>query len=144
MPKSTRMKIKISLLLLFCLFTGKELLAQDIDITGTWTMFEMIWNSGDEVNKTTEEQLKDQEMTTDYFLMPDGKFKLISNMTGSGNLETVEGTWKLEGDKLIFSLRVDENSRDLIWDFEFKDDYIHLKRTSPDGSTSVVNSFKRK
>ena len=144
MPKSTKMKIKISLLLLFCLFTAKELLAQEIDITGTWTMFEMTWNSGDEVNKTTEEQLKDQGMTTDYFFMPDGKLKLISNMTGSGNLETVEGTWKLEGDKLIFSLRVDENPVDMIWDFEFKDDFIHLERTSPDGSTSVVNSFKRK
>ena len=144
MPKSTKMKIKISLLLLFCLFTGKELLAQEIDITGTWTMFEMIWESGDEVNKTTEEQLKDEGMTTDYFLMPDGKLKLISNMTGSGNLETVEGTWKLEGEKLIFSFRVDENPVDMIWDFKFIDDFIHLKRTSPDGSTSVVNSFKRK
>ena len=144
MPKSTRMKIKISLLLLFCLFTGKELLAQDIDITGTWTMFEMTWTSGDEVNLTTEDQLKDQEMMTDYSIMPDGKFKFISNMTGSGNLETAEGTWKLEGDKLTCSLSVEENLVDIIWDFEFKDDVIHLKRTSPDGSASVVNSFKRK
>ena len=107
-------------------------------------MFEMTWTSGEEVNKTTEDQLKDQGMMADYFLMPDGKFKLISNMTGSENLETVEGSWKLEGDKLTFSLRMDENPVDIIWDFEFKDDVINLKRTSPDGSTSVVNSFKRK
>jgi len=144
MPKSTKMKITISFILLFCLFTGKELLAQRIDITGTWTMFEMIWTSGDEVNLTTEDQLKDEGMTTDYFLMPDGKLKLISNMTGSENLETAEGTWKLDGDKLTFSISMDENLVDIIWDFEFKDDVIHLKRTSPDGSTSVVNSFKRK
>ncbi len=136
--------MKISLFVLFCLFTGKGLLAQEIDITGTWTMFEMTWTNGDEVNKTTEEQLKDQVMTSDYIFMPDGKLKLISNMTGSGNLETVEGTWKLEGDKLICSLTVNENPVDISWDFEFKDDFIHLKRTSPDGSTSVLNSFKRK
>ena len=138
------MKITISLLLLFCLFTGKELLAQEIDITGTWTMFEMTWSSGDEVNLTTEDQLKDQGMSSDYFFMPEGKLKLISNMTGSGNLETVEGTWKLEGDKLTTSFQVDEKLMDIIWDFEFKDDFFHLKRTSPDGSTSVVNSFKQK
>ncbi len=138
------MKIKISLFVLFCLFTGKGLLAQEIDITGTWTMFEMTWTNADEVNLTTEEQLKDEGMTSDYFLMPDGNFKLISNMTGSGKLETVEGTWKLEGDKLILSLRVEEKPMDIRWDFEFKDDFMHLTRTSPDGSSSVVNSFKRK
>ncbi len=144
MPKSNNMKITISLLLLFCLFTGKELLAQEIDITGTWTMFEMIWTSGDEVNLTTEDQLKDEGMMTDYFLMPDGKLKLISNMTGSERKETMEGTWKLAEDKLTCSLQLDENLVDIIWDFEFKDDVFHLMRTSPDGSSSVVNSFKRK
>ena len=138
------MKIKISLLVLFCLFTGMELLAQEIDITGTWTMFEMTWTSGDEVNRTTEDQLKDEGMYSDYFLMPEGKLRLVSNMTGSGDLETVEGTWKLEEDKLTTSFKVDDNLMDIIWDFEFKDDFFHLKRTAPDGSTSVVNSFKRK
>lgn len=137
------MKIKISFLLLFCLFIGVDLQAQEIDITGTWTMFEMIWTNGDEVNKTTEDQLKDEGMNSQYSFMPDGKLKLSSNMTGSGNMETVEGFWKLEEDKLTCSLKIDDNLRDLIWDFEFKDDFIHLKRTSPDGSTSVVNSFKR-
>ena len=140
----TNMKITISLLVLFCLFTAKEIQAQEIDITGTWTMYEMIWTSGEEVNTTTEDQLKDEGMTSEYFFMPDGKVKLISNMTGSGNLETMEGTWKLAEDKLTFSLMMEENPVDITWDFEFKDDVIHLTRSSPDGSTSVVNSFKRK
>lgn len=140
----TNMKITISLLVLFCLFTAKEIQAQEIDITGTWTMFEMIWTSGEEVNTTTEDQLKDEGMTSEYFFMPDGKVKLISNMTGSEKLETMEGTWKLAEDKLTFSLLMEENPVDITWDFEFKDDVIHLTRSSPDGSTSVVNSFKRK
>jgi hypothetical protein len=144
MLKPTNMKITISLLVLFCLFTAKEIQAQEIDITGTWTMFEMTWTSGEEVNKTTEDQLKDEEMMTDYFFMPDGKLELLTNMTGSERLETAEGTWKLEGDKLTCSHMVEENLVDITWDFEFKDDVIHLKRTSPNGSTSVVNSFKRK
>jgi hypothetical protein len=136
--------MKISLFVLFCLFTGKGLLAQEIDIAGQWTMFEMTWTTGDEVNTTTENQLKDEGMSSDYDFMPDGKLKLVSNMTGSGKLETVEGTWKLEGDKLTTSFQVDEKLRDIIWDFEFKDDFIHLKRTSPDGASTVANSFKRK
>jgi hypothetical protein len=144
MPKSKDMKITISLLVLFCLLTGREMQAQVVDITGTWTMFEMTWTSGEEVNKTTEDQLKDEGMTSEYSFMSDGKLKLISNMTGSGSLETVEGTWKLEGEELTCSLSMDGNSVDIIWGFEFKDEVIHLTRTSPDGSTSVVNSFKRK
>lgn len=138
------MKIKISLLLLFCLFTGREVLAQEVDITGEWTMYEMVWTTADEVNTTTQDQLKAEGMYSDYFIMSDGKVKLVSNMTGSGKLETFEGTWKLEGDKLTFGLIIENNPMDIVWDFEFKDDAIHLKRAFPDGSTSVVNSFKRK
>jgi hypothetical protein len=137
------MKIKISVLWI-CLFTAMVVGAQDPDITGDWTMYEMTWSTGDDVNTTTEDQLKDQGMFSDYFIMPDGNIKLVSNMTGSGNLETMEGTWKLEGDKLTYSLNLGGTMRDIVWDFEFRDDAIHLTRTSPDGATSVVNSFKRK
>ena len=62
------MKITISLLLLFCLLTTKEIQAQEIDISGTWTMIEMTWSTGDEVNKTTEDQLKDEGMTPNITL----------------------------------------------------------------------------
>ncbi len=132
--------------LLLCLFhlAGMAIQAQDIDITGTWTMYEMAWTSGQDVNRTTEDQIKEQEMITDYFFMPEGEFKLVSNMTGSGNMETAEGTWKLEGNLLTCSVKIGENLVDIVWDFELKDETIHLKRNSPDGSTSVVNSFKRK
>ena len=139
------MKITISLLLLFCLLTSKEIQAQEIDITGTWTMFEMIWTTTDEVNKTTEDQLKDEGMSSEYSFMSDGKLKLISNMTDSGNLETLEGTWKLEGEILTCSFILPNgNPVDIVWDFEFKDEAIHLTRSSPDMAASVVNSFKRK
>ena len=136
--------MKIRLLLCICLLAGIAMQAQDIDITGTWTMYEMAWTSGQDVNKTTEEQIKDQGMITDYFFMPEGEFKLVSNMTGSGNMETAEGNWRLEGNQLTCSIKIGENLVDIVWDFELKDDVINLRRSSPDGSTSVVNSFKRK
>lgn len=138
------MKNKFSVLLVFCLFAGMALQAQEVDIIGTWTMYEMIWTTGDNVNTTTQDQLKNQGMTTVYDFKPEGKLKLVSNMTGSGNMENMEGTWKLEGDKLTFSLELEGAMRDVVWDFEYRDDAIHLTRTSPDGANSVVNSFKRK
>jgi len=118
--------------------------AQEVDITGTWAMYEMTWASGDDVNTTTEDQLKDEGMSSEYYFMPEGKVKLVSNMTGSGTMENIEGTWKLDQDKLTFSLNLEGNLVDLVWDFEYKDEAIHLTRTSPDGAASVVNSFKRK
>jgi hypothetical protein len=139
-----KMKNKFSLLVLSCLLAGMALQAQDVDITGTWTMYEMIWTTGDNVNTTTADQLKKEGMKSEYELMPEGKLKVVSNMTGSGNMENIEGTWKLEGDKLTFSLDLEGNLVDVVWDFEYRDEAIHLTRTSPDGATSVVNSFKRK
>jgi hypothetical protein len=129
---------------MLCLLTAKVSKAQEIDITGEWTMYEMIWTTGEQVNTTTEEQLKAEDMFSDYSFMPEGKLKLVSNMTGSGNLESMDGKWKLDGDKLTCTFVMEGIERDLVWDFESKDDSIHLIRTSPDGSTTVVNSFKRK
>jgi len=136
------MKIKICLFLIF--FAWLSMQAQDVDISGTWTMYEMTWTSGQDVNTTTAVQMEDQGMMTDYFFMPDGSFKLISNMTGSGETEAAEGTWKLEGDQLTYRIKMGENVMDFTWDFDFNGKVIGLKRTSPDGSTSVLNSFIRK
>lgn len=136
--------MKIKVLLSLFLMAGMVVQAQVTDITGTWTMYEMVWTTGEDVNRTTEDQLKDQGMMSEYDFITDGKLKLVSNMTGSGQMETVEGTWKLEGDNLTCSFKMGEQMADIVWDFEFRDDHIHLKRSSPDGSTSVVNSFKRK
>ena len=130
---------------MFCLFTGSELLAQEVDITGSWTMYEMTWTSGDQVNTTTEEQLKAEGMMSEYDFKPEGKLTLITNMaSGSSELQTIEGNWKLEGDKLTYSFVFDENPVDFVWGFEYKDEAIHLSRSAPDGSATVVNSFKRK
>ena len=139
-----KMKNKISVLLLFCLLAGMAMQAQEVDISGTWTMYEMTWSTGNDVNTTTADQMKKEGMKSEYEFTPEGKVKLVSNMTGSGNMENIDGTWKLQGDKLTFSLNLEGNLVDIVWDFEYRDDAIHLTRTSPDGATSVVNSFKRK
>ena len=65
--------MKIKILLLLCLFAGKTVQAQVPDITGTWTMYEMTWTTGGDSNTTTEDQLKDQGMMTEYTFVPDGR-----------------------------------------------------------------------
>lgn len=139
------MKITISFILVLWLFTGTDLLAQETDITGTWTIVEMTWTMGGEVNTTTEEQMKAEGMTSEYQFQPEGKLTLITNMAmRSPELQTIEGTWTLEADKLTTGLVMDGNPVEIAWGFEFSDEMIHLTRTSPDGSATVINSFKRK
>ena len=120
-------------------------MAQEVDITGTWTMFEMTWTAGDEVNTVTEEQMNAEGMISEYYFEPEGKLKIITNMAmRSDELQTVEGTWKLEGDKLTTGIIMEGNTMDIVWGFEFKDEVIMLTRSAPDGSATVVNSYKRK
>jgi hypothetical protein len=118
--------------------------AQSVDITGTWTMFEMSITNGTESQKTSEDQMKTQGFMTDYYFMSDSKFKLISNMTGSGTMDTYEGTWKLADNKLTISLTVNGQAMDIVWTFDYKNNVMNLSRVSPDGSTTLVNTFRKK
>ena len=129
---------------MLCSLTFLVSRAQVPDLTGTWRMFEMNWKTSQGEQKTTEDQMKTNGSVTDYFFMPEGKFKMTSNMSGSGTLDTYEGTWKLDDNKLFLNLKIGEQEMPLIWAFEYKDNVMNLSRTSPDGSQSVVNTFRRK
>jgi len=136
--------MKTTAFLFIFLLSGTALMAQDIDLKGTWTMFEMIYSSNEGKNTMTEEKMKADGSVTDYYLMEEGKFKMVSNMSGTGTMDTYEGTWKLAETKLTFSLKIGERIMDVVWDFEFKENIMNLSRTSPDGSLTIINSFKRK
>ena len=76
--------------------------------------------------------------------MNDGKFKKTSNMSGSGTMETYEGTWKLSGDKLIITLQINGQSMDVDYTCELRNGLLILTRTSPNGKMSIINTFKKK
>jgi hypothetical protein len=118
--------------------------AQPPDITGTWTMCEMTHKTPEGNQVMSEEEIKAGNYETDFYFMNDGVFKQTSNMSGSGTKDTYEGTWKLVGDDLILNLYIKEQMMDVIWDFEMKDDRMNLSRTSPDGTQTIVNTFKKK
>jgi hypothetical protein len=91
----------------------------------------------------TENQMKENGSVTEYFFMKDGKFRQSSNMSGSGILETYEGTWKVDGNKLVITLEINGQKMDMVWDLNYKDKVMKLSRTSPDGSLTIVNSFRK-
>jgi len=136
--------MKTTVLLLLCFLSFNASRAQDIDLTGTWTMFEMTYVSDQGNQVMTEDQMKAEGAVSEYFFMEEGKFKVISNMSGSGTLDTYEGTWKLSDEKLTLSLNIGDRLMDVVWNFEYKDEAMNLSRTSPDGSMTIINSFRRK
>ena len=138
------MKIRIHILVFLCLFAGMDMLAQERNIFGTWTMFEMSWTRDDVVNTNTEEQLKAEGQITEYTFNHGGNLFIISNMMGSKEMETIEGAWILDSDQLICNFIHNGRELEIIWDIEFQDEILMMKRTTPDGSTHVVNSYKRK
>jgi len=136
------MKTTALLLLSFLFFSSS--FSQIVDLTGTWEEFEMTYVSGTDIQKMTEDQMKTDGSVTEFFFLDEGKFKQSSNMSGSGTMDTYEGTWSLEGDKLSLTLNVGGRIMDLVWDVEYKDNILNLSRTSPDGSLTIINSFRRK
>jgi hypothetical protein len=136
--------MKKTVFLFLCILTFTVSGAQVVDLTGTWTMFEMTYKSDQGIQKMSEEEMKANGSVTDFFFMPEGKFKQTSNMSGSGTMDTYEGTWKLDGKKLILNLQISGQLIEVIWDVEFKDAAMNLSRTAPDGSLTIINTFRRK
>jgi hypothetical protein len=130
--------------ILLCLLAVTASNAQVTDLTGTWTMFEMAYVSSQGTQKMTEAEMKANGSVTDYFFMEEGKFKMTSNMSGSGTLDTYEGAWKFAENKLTITLKINERVMDIVWGVEFKDNAMILSRTSPDGSMTITNSFRKK
>jgi len=117
---------------------------EGINITGTWGIIDLTYVTPDGTQKVMEAEIKNGSAVSDYYFMNDSKFKQTSNMSGSGILETYEGTWKITGKKLIITLLYNGQNVDVDYTVELKDEKLILTRTSPDGKMSIVNTFKKK
>jgi len=115
-----------------------------ISLEGTWGIIECKHVTEQGSRKIMEPEIQDGNAVTDFYFMKDGKFKQTSNMSGSGDLETYDGFWKLTGDQLIITLKINGQQADIDYTVEQKNDILILTRTSPDGKMSIVNSFKKK
>ena len=128
---------------IFCANCSKEQ-EQQTTIEETWGIVDLTYKTPDGTQKVMEAEIKNGTATTDFYFMKDGKFKQTSNMSGSGMLETYDGTWTLNGSKLIITLSLQGQLVDVDYMCEFKNELLVLTRTSPDGKMSIINTFKKK
>jgi hypothetical protein len=127
-------------LFLFSAAYSQELLK----LTGDWTMFEMSYITSVDIQTMDEAQMKEEGYLTDLCFMEDGQFQQTSNMSGSGTLDTYEGTWEVNEKDLLIHLRIGEREVDVDYTCEMNGEVLILTRTSPDGSLKIVSSYKEK
>lgn len=118
--------------------------SQGINIEGTWSITAMAQITRQGTKDVMAKKIKNGEAVNDFFFMQDGKFKQTSNMSGSGTMDTYEGTWKLTGTKLIVTLLINGKKVDVDYTCENTNDLLILTRSSPDNSVDIVNTFKKK
>jgi hypothetical protein len=129
--------------MLLCLSSFYTLKGQDKNIIGTWNLISWANTSDAGNDKRTEDQLKAENQSTLYIFLAEGKFKLTTNMSGSGTMENYDGTWKIADKNLTITLKVGEQTADLENTYELKNDTLILTRVIPQQSLSIINTFRK-
>ena len=133
---------KILLALFFVVVTFCSL-AQDNRLIGTWHITECAYITSSGTEKIFVEEIKNGTAITDYFIMENGKYKLTSNMSGSGTTDSYEGEWKTLDDKLKMSITVNNQQMEIEWRYEIKDNLLLLSRDNPMGTLTVQNTYMK-
>jgi Lipocalin-like domain len=136
--------MKTLILALLCLTTFSSMKGQDKNLVGTWNLTSWANVSDAGTTKMTEDQLKADNQSTLYIFLEDGKFKVTSNMAGSGTMDSYDGTWKTSENKVVITLKIGEQTADLDNTYELKNDTLILTRVSPDNSLKIINTFRKK
>ncbi len=118
--------------------------AQDKSLVGTWNIVECSYLNRGEKQQIMADEIKSGTAVTDYEFTSDGKYKLTSNMSGSGTMDTYEGTWNTADSLLKMTLTIENQSMEIVWNYVLKDNKLILSRTSPDGTMKILNSFMKK
>jgi hypothetical protein len=135
--------MKTLIIVLFCITTFYISNAQDIDLIGTWNIIEFAIISDENSEKMTEDKLKEDGSVWDLFFEEGGKFKQTSNMSGTGTMDSQEGTWETSDENLTFVLLMNENKIELNYTYELKEDVLILTRSNPMGTMKIVSKFKK-
>ncbi len=138
------MYMKTTVVLLLCWLTTSVSEAQEVNLTGTWSMFEISYQTDKGTQKTTEEQLKAKGSVTDFHFMDKGNFRQTSKLSGSGAMDTYNGTWKIAGNKLIVTLNLGEQKVDQDYTYKLEENRLTLTRTNHDGTIKIISSYMAK
>ena len=136
--------MKTLFLAAICLITFSSLNGQDKNLVGTWNLISWANVTTAGTTKMTEAQMKAENQSTLYIFLEDGKFKVTSNMAGSGTMDSYDGTWKSSENKVIITLKIGEQTADLDNTYQLKNDTLVLTRVAPDNSVKIINTFSKK
>lgn len=118
--------------------------SQNSGLPGTWSIIQCAYIKGADTTKVMDEEIRSGAAVTDYIFTEDGKYKMTSNMSGSGTTDTYEGSWKTSDDDLVTTITVNNQPMEIVWKYALKDNKLVLSRTSPDGTLTIANSFRKK
>ena len=118
--------------------------AQDKRLIGTWNIIECAYITTSGTEKIMEQEIKNGTAVTDYFIMENGKYKMTSNMSGSGTMDTYEGEWRTSDNKLFMTITFENQTMDIEWKYELKDNKLLLSRENPMGTVTIVNIYQKK
>jgi len=136
--------MKALILTLFCTNLFITSVAQDNNLIGTWSIIDLTYVSDQGTQKFMEAGIKAGTSITDLYIMKDGKFRQTSNMSGTGTMDTYEGTWETAENNLTFTLKIGEQVADLEYKYELKENILNLIRSNPQGTMKITMDFKRK
>jgi len=117
--------------------------AQNTDLIGSWEIIEFTINSNENSDVRTEDQLKSEGSIWDLFFMEENKFKQTSNMSGTGTMDSQEGTWNALNDNLTIELQMNGQKFKLNYTYVVKDNILVLSRSNPNGTMKIVSKFKK-
>jgi hypothetical protein len=129
-------------ILCLSLLTSVLALAQQQTFTGTWNVFDFKMVMQENTNHMDEATLKKEGAVWELVFQKDGSLTQTSNMRNS-EMESWEGRYKTEGDKLKLFLMVEGREMQLQYQYEFKDALLKLKRSNPKGTMHVLAEFRK-
>lgn len=136
--------MKATVFLIVFVSTANFAFAQESGLVGKWKIIEYTYSNPNGSEKVVEDQIKSSNTIADYFIMEDGTFRQVSNMSGTGSLETYDGNWKTTGNNtLTITLKINSKPLDLEWKYELKGDTLIITRSNPARTLTISNTFRK-
>ncbi|MCX2718036.1 hypothetical protein [Lentiprolixibacter aurantiacus] len=128
--------------ILFCLLTSVMVFAQQQEFTGTWNLIDFKMVMEENTNHMDKATLNKEGAVWDLIFREDGSMTQTSNMR-NGETESWDGRYETEGDNLKLFLMIEGREMPLQYQFEFKDNVLHLKRSNPMGTVHILTQFRK-
>ena len=118
--------------------------SQDTNFTGAWNLIDFEIISDDYNERLNEDKLKEDGSVWDLFFMEESQFKQTSNMSGSGTMDSQEGTWEVKGNNLRLLITMGVQKMEIIYTYEFEENLLVLRRKNPAGTMEIISKFRMK